>query len=59
MVLIDGAIAGVWSYKLQGKRLRVEIEPFGKLSKAERDGIEREAERLALYYDSSLEIRFA
>ena len=58
VVLIDGAVAGVWSHKLQGKRLRVEIEPFGRLSKAQRAGIEREAEQLALYYDSSLESRF-
>jgi hypothetical protein len=29
VVLIDGAVAGVWSHKLQNKRLLVEIEPFG------------------------------
>ncbi len=59
VVLIDGAIAGVWSHKLQGKMLLVEIEPFGKLSKAERAGIEREAECLALYFDSNLEFKLA
>jgi len=59
VVLIDGAIAGVWSHKLQGKKLLVEIEPFGKLSKADRAGIEREAECLALYFDSNLEFKLA
>jgi uncharacterized protein YcaQ len=59
VVLIDGAIAGVWSHQLQGKRLLVKIEPFGKLSKAERAGIEREAESLALYYQSGLELQVA
>jgi hypothetical protein len=58
VVLIDGAIAGVWSYKLQGKRLSVEIEPFGKLSKAERAGIGQEAESLALFFESELELQF-
>jgi uncharacterized protein YcaQ len=58
VVLINGAIAGVWSYKLQGK-LSVEIEPFGKLSKAERAGIEREAESLAQFSGSALELEFA
>ncbi len=58
VVLIDGAIAGVWSYKLQGKRLLAEIEPFDKLSKAERAEIEREAERLARFFECDLEIRF-
>jgi uncharacterized protein YcaQ len=59
VVLIDGAIAGVWSHKLQGKRLLVEVEPFGKLSKADRAGIEREAESLASYFESDLDLRFA
>jgi len=59
VVLIDGAIAGIWSHKVQGKKLLVNIEPFGKLSKLERAGIEREAESLALYHDASLELKFA
>ncbi len=58
VVLINGAIAGVWSHKLQGKRLLVNIEPFGKLSKKERAGIEREAERLALFFESELDFQF-
>ena len=58
-VLIDGAIAGVWSHKLQNKKLLVEIDPFGKLSRTARAGIEREAERLALFFDSELDLRFA
>jgi uncharacterized protein YcaQ len=58
VVLIDGAIAGVWSHKLQGKKLLVEIEPFGKLPKAERGGIEREAEHLAQFFESELKLQF-
>jgi hypothetical protein len=57
VVLIDGAVAGVWSYKPQGKRLQVEIEPFSKLSKAQRAGIEREAEHLARFFESNLDFR--
>jgi hypothetical protein len=59
VVLIDGAVAGVWSYKPQNKRLLVGIEPFGKLSKAERAGIKREAERLALFFESDLNLQLA
>jgi uncharacterized protein YcaQ len=58
-VLIDGAVAGIWSHKPQGKKLLVEIEPFGKLSKAERAGIEREAESLAQFFESNLDLKFA
>jgi len=59
VILINGAVAGVWSYKPQGRRLLVEIELFGRLSKAERAGIEREAERLAMFYESGLKLQFA
>jgi hypothetical protein len=59
VVLIDGVIAGVWSHKLQGKRLLVDIEPFGKLSKAERAGIKQEAESLALFFRSELDFHFS
>ncbi len=58
VVLIDGVIAGVWSHKLQGKRLLVSIEPVRKLSKKERAGIEREAKHLALFFDSELDLQF-
>jgi Winged helix DNA-binding domain len=59
VVLINGAIAGVWSHKLQRKNLLVNIEPFGKLSKAQRAGIEQEAESLASYFQTALELKLA
>jgi uncharacterized protein YcaQ len=58
VVLINGAIAGVWSHKLQGKRLHVEIDPFGKLNKDVRAGIERAAMHLAQFYESTLDLKF-
>ena len=57
VVLIDGAIAGVWSYKLQNKRLLVEMEPFGKLSRAMSVAIEREAEQLAMFFAREIQFR--
>jgi winged helix DNA-binding protein len=59
VVLIDGAIAGVWEHKLQSKKLLVNIEPFGKLSKTERAAIEGEAEQLALFFDRKLEFHLS
>jgi hypothetical protein len=59
VVLIDGAVAGVWSHKLQGKKLLIETEPFGKFSRTARAGIEREAERLALFFESDLDLQFS
>jgi hypothetical protein len=59
VVLIDGAVAGVWSHKVQNKKLFIEIEPLSKLSKAAKAGIEREAESLAQYFESKLILKFA
>jgi hypothetical protein len=59
VILIEGAIAGVWSYKSQGKKLHIVIEPFGTLSRSARAGIVRESEALALFLGSSLQLQFA
>jgi hypothetical protein len=59
VVMIDGTVAGVWSYKPRGNTLLVSIEPFGRLSRAVRAAIEQEAESLAGFFESKAEITFA
>jgi uncharacterized protein YcaQ len=59
VVLINGAIAGIWLHKLQNKRLLVKINPFGKLTRAQRAAIEREAVALATFFESKLHLEFA
>lgn len=59
VVLVDGAIAGVWSHKLKNKNLVVEVQGFQKLPKPTKVGIEREASSLAQYFESSLNLKFA
>jgi DNA glycosylase AlkZ-like len=44
--LVDGAVAGTWRYE----KGRIEIEPFGRLAKAARRELDREAERLAAFH---------
>ena len=34
VVLVDGSVAGTWTYTLAGKTFRVTLEPFGKLTSA-------------------------
>ncbi len=58
VILIDGGVAGVWSHKIHKTRLAVRIEPFGKLTKAFRTGIEREANALALFFACELDLQF-
>src|SRR5216684_2835147 len=47
VVLVDGRIAGVWSFTRAGKKTVFKAELFGKLSKALRERMEKEGERLA------------
>ncbi len=56
VVLIEGEVTGVWSYKMRRKKLEVGVEAFGKFSKGERDAIEREAQSLGRYFDCEAEI---
>jgi Winged helix DNA-binding domain len=58
VVLIHGRIAGVWSHKFRGKKLEVEIEPFEKISGTVRTAIEREAERLAGFFECEPKVGF-
>jgi hypothetical protein len=58
VVLVDGKVTGVWSYKMQGRTLLIQIEPFAKLSRAIRGAIEQEAASLAAFFDRTLAIEF-
>jgi hypothetical protein len=46
VILLGGKVVGTWSHKNRGKRLPITVEPFGKLTKAVRGKIEKEADRL-------------
>jgi hypothetical protein len=47
MALVDGEVAGLWRPRKKGKRLEIELEPLRALTKAEREALAEEAERLA------------
>jgi hypothetical protein len=47
-VLADGEIVGTWRARTAGERLRVEVEPFGRLNRTFPTAIEAEADRVAL-----------
>jgi len=59
VLLVDGVMAGVWRHERKGRRLVVEVEPFGRLSRAVRGAAEAEAERLAAYLGGELELAYA
>src|ERR687892_1140638 len=47
-VLVGGEIVGTWRSRLDGARLQVQVETFGRPTREVRSDIEAEAERLAL-----------
>jgi hypothetical protein len=53
-LLVNGRMVGVWRHTRKGRRLLVEIEPFGMLSAWARAQLEAEVERLAEFLDCEL-----
>ena len=49
-LVIDGMAAGIWSRKKSAKRIELVVTPARKLTRAERTGIEAEAERIGAFY---------
>jgi hypothetical protein len=44
--MVDGAVAGTWRHE----NGRIELQPFGKLARADRDELEQEGRRLAAFH---------
>ncbi len=47
VVLVDGVVVGTWKYAVSGKTLRVEVEPFARLSSKVRAGAAQRGESIA------------
>ncbi|MGX5655910.1 winged helix DNA-binding domain-containing protein [Geodermatophilus nigrescens] len=59
-VLAGGAVAGAWRPRKAGKALTVAVEPWARLSRATRSGVEEQAERLAASRGAALKaVEFA
>ncbi|MFN2545755.1 MAG: winged helix DNA-binding domain-containing protein [Actinomycetota bacterium] len=58
-VLVDGRIAGTWSYAVKGKRLRVEARPFARFAGDVREAIAAEAEDLGRFLGAEAELGYA
>jgi hypothetical protein len=59
VLLVGGRMDGVWRQEAKGRRLKLTIEPFGKLPAWARRAAEGEAERLAAWNDAELELDWA
>jgi len=59
VLIVNGRMEGVWRHERNGKRLLVEIEPFGRTPKWARAQAEAEAERLAGFLGGELALTWA
>ena len=48
-LLVDGVCAGIWRRRKTAKRIELTVEPARRLTRAERAGIEAEAERIGAF----------
>jgi hypothetical protein len=59
VVLMNGRMAGVWKHARKGRRLQVEIEPFGRLPAWARTQLQAEVDSLAAFLGGELELHWA
>ena len=46
VLLIDGAVAGVWHQRRSGRKLEVTVEPFGRLASDQHQKLQSQVERI-------------
>jgi hypothetical protein len=51
VLLIDGRIAGVWTYERKGDRYAISLAPFGALRSKSKAGLKGEAARIGAFLD--------
>jgi hypothetical protein len=58
VMLMDGVVAGIWHQRLVGSKVKVTVEPFGKLTQAHRSELAEQVLRLSeiLEAEPSIEI---
>lgn len=49
IIVIDGEIVGIWSRTASSKKVTVTLEPFGRLTAAAREGLERRVEEYGAF----------
>lgn len=58
VLLVGGRVAGVWERKPRGKKLAVRVDAHVRLSRAQKEEVERQAERVAQILRLQCELEF-
>jgi uncharacterized protein YcaQ len=59
VVLVNGRCAGVWSHERDGRGVAVAVEPFGRMGRDVRAGVEGEAARLGRFLGGRAEVAYS
>jgi Winged helix DNA-binding domain len=59
VLLIDGAVRGIWHQRKSGRRVTITVEPFAGLTAAHRRELDGQAERLAAFLGCAPELTLA
>lgn len=57
-VVVDGVAKGTWSQRQKSGVISVQVEPFVKLSNAQKDLVEKEVARLGGFYEVAAEVSY-
>lgn len=58
VVLVDGAAAGVWRYRRQGRRLHITVHPFSDFASTIRDRVAEEADDIGRFWDATASVSY-
>lgn len=53
VLLVDGTVAGLWHLRRSGKKLAITVEPFGRLSDAQRRELDDQVERIGIFLEGN------
>ncbi|HEX8769252.1 MAG TPA: winged helix DNA-binding domain-containing protein [Acidimicrobiales bacterium] len=56
VLLVDGRIAGVWSYERKGGRFSISVTPFGTMPARVKKALKVEATRLSAFLEAEVEV---
>jgi len=56
VLLVDGRVAGTWQRRQRGKRMEIDVEPFRRLTRAQRAALADDAARVAKTYGAEAEL---
>jgi hypothetical protein len=56
VLLVDGVVAGMWERRARGGTLLLRVEPFVRLSAAQRRQLQAEAARIGAFFAADVDL---